>query len=50
MSNAWRYQNAFVLLCQDAGVQPMLPVFLSFFVICADKGESRGRYHFKPYR
>ena len=47
MPNAWRYLNAFVLLCEDAGVQPMLPVFLSFFVICA---ESRGRNHFKPYR
>lgn len=49
MPNAWRYLNAFVLLCERAGVQPTLPVFLFFFLLYAEKG-ALGRFHFRPYR
>ncbi|TVU43044.1 hypothetical protein EJB05_09480, partial [Eragrostis curvula] len=46
--NAWRYVAAFVLLCQDAGVEPMLSVFQHFFSICTHKGDAAGWHHFKP--
>ncbi|CAD6207256.1 unnamed protein product [Miscanthus lutarioriparius] len=35
--DAWRYMAAFVLLCKDAGVEPTLRAFRSFFSICTHK-------------
>ena len=49
--DAWRYMAAFVLLCKDAGVEPTLRAFRSFFSICTHKGDYAGWYHFscRPY-
>ncbi|TVU40318.1 hypothetical protein EJB05_13776, partial [Eragrostis curvula] len=49
LPNAWRYMAAFVLLCADAGVEPLLPVFRSFFTVCTHGGRSIGWHHFRPY-
>ncbi|KAL6653157.1 hypothetical protein ACP70R_012082 [Stipagrostis hirtigluma subsp. patula] len=46
--NAWRFMAAFVLLCEDAGVQPMLAVFRHLFALCAHRGVSTGWYYFLP--
>ncbi|TVU43047.1 hypothetical protein EJB05_09483, partial [Eragrostis curvula] len=46
--NAWRYVAAFVLLCRDAGVDPLLSVFQHFFSVCTHKGDAAGWHHFKP--
>jgi hypothetical protein len=45
--DAWRYLAAFVLLSQDAGVEPTLPAFRSFFSICTHDGGSVGWHHFR---
>ncbi|CAN6360808.1 unnamed protein product [Urochloa humidicola] len=49
--NAWRYMAGFVLLCGDAGVEPMLSAFFSFFFVCTRKRYSLGCgwHYFKPY-
>ncbi|KAK3131789.1 hypothetical protein QOZ80_6AG0511510 [Eleusine coracana subsp. coracana] len=51
--NSWSYMAAFVLLCQDAGVVPLVSVFRYFFSICAHKekgGGPSGWHHFQPSR
>jgi len=49
--NSWSYLAAFVLLCQDAGVEaPLVSAFRYFFTICAQrhKGKPTGWHHFQP--
>lgn len=50
--NSWAYMAAFVLLCEDAGVEPRVSVFRYFFTICAHKngrtGPPSGWHHFQP--
>ncbi|KAL6842265.1 hypothetical protein ACP4OV_027913 [Aristida adscensionis] len=49
--NAWAYMAAFVLLCERAGVEPLLSVFRSFFSIHAHReratGAPLGWHHFQ---
>jgi len=42
---------AFVLLCKDAGVEPLVSAFRYFFTIYAHKNDGRpaGWHHFQPY-
>ncbi|RLN34590.1 hypothetical protein C2845_PM03G27310 [Panicum miliaceum] len=49
--NAWRCLAAFVLLCKDAGIDPLVSAFRYFFTICAHKHDPRpaGWHHFQPY-
>lgn len=49
--NAWSYLAAFVLRCDDAGVEPLVSVFRYFFTICAHRHEGKptGWHHFQPY-
>ncbi|KAL6841144.1 hypothetical protein ACP4OV_029113 [Aristida adscensionis] len=49
--NSWSYMAAFVILCQDAGVEPLVSVFRHFFTICAhkDKFVPLGWHHFHPF-
>jgi hypothetical protein len=48
--NTWSYLAAFVLLCQDACVEPLVSAFRYFFTICAHshKGKPTGCHHFQP--
>ncbi|KAL6653152.1 hypothetical protein ACP70R_012077 [Stipagrostis hirtigluma subsp. patula] len=46
---SWRYMAAFVLLCEDVGVEPVPSVFRHFFSIRVRKRDSLGWHHFKPY-
>ena len=46
--DAWRYMAAFVMLSQDAGVEPSLPAFRAFFSICTHDGAAVGWHHFRP--
>ncbi|KAL6653151.1 hypothetical protein ACP70R_012076 [Stipagrostis hirtigluma subsp. patula] len=46
--NAWRYMAAFVLLCRDAGVEPLLSVFKCLFSVYTHRGDSLGWHHFRP--
>ncbi|TVU30337.1 hypothetical protein EJB05_21952 [Eragrostis curvula] len=45
--NAWRYMAAFVLLCEEVGVEPMVSVFRHFFSVRAHKGDSLGWHNFR---
>ena len=49
--NAWTYLAAFVLLCEDAGVEPLVSAFRYFFTVCAHRhdGKPLGCHHFQPY-
>ncbi|KAL6650300.1 hypothetical protein ACP70R_009225 [Stipagrostis hirtigluma subsp. patula] len=46
-----KYMAAFVLLCHDAGVEPLVSAFGYFFTLCAHKheGAPAGWYHLQTY-
>ncbi|KAL6641421.1 hypothetical protein ACP70R_019602 [Stipagrostis hirtigluma subsp. patula] len=46
--NSWRYLTAFLRLCEDIGVDPLLTVFRYFFSICVCRGGFSGWHHFRP--
>ncbi|TVU07212.1 hypothetical protein EJB05_47257, partial [Eragrostis curvula] len=51
--NSWTYMAAFVRLCEDAGVEPLVSVFRHFFTISAHRDKESltplGWHHFQPF-